>query len=31
MLHAQYTNELRDHFGIVFNELFTITNMPVPT
>ena len=31
MLHEQYTKELRDNFGIVFNELFTITNMPAPT
>ena len=29
MLREQYTKELRDNFGIVFNELFTITNMPI--
>tara|TARA_B110001469_G_scaffold108327_1_gene108911 strand:- start:235 stop:390 length:156 start_codon:yes stop_codon:yes gene_type:complete len=29
MLHEQYTKELHDNFGIAFNELFTITNMPV--
>ena len=31
MLLEQYTKELHDNFGISFNELFTITNMPVPT
>jgi len=28
-LHAAYTEELRAGFGIVFNELFTMTNMPI--
>ena len=28
-LEADYKRELRDHFGIVFNKLFTITNLPV--
>ena len=31
MLLGQYTKELHDNFGISFNELFTITNMPVTT
>ena len=31
MLLGQYTKELHDNFGISFNELFTITNMPVRT
>jgi len=31
MLLGQYTKELHDNFGISFNELFTITNMPVLT
>ena len=31
MLLEQYTKELHDNFGISFNELFTITNMPVLT
>ena len=28
-LQAAYKRELFEHFGIVFNELFTITNMPI--
>jgi radical SAM/Cys-rich protein len=28
-LRAAYKRELFDHFGIVFNELFTLTNMPI--
>ena len=28
-LAADYHRELRQHFGIVFNKLFTITNMPI--
>ena len=28
-LEADYKRELKDHFGIVFNRLFTITNLPV--
>ena len=28
-LEADYKQELREHFGIVFNSLFTITNLPV--
>lgn len=28
-LEADYKRELQTHFGIVFNSLFTITNMPV--
>lgn len=28
-LHADYTRELDDAFGIRFNELFTITNVPI--
>jgi radical SAM/Cys-rich protein len=28
-LEADYKRELRDNFGIVFNRLFTITNMPI--
>ncbi|MBC7880646.1 MAG: arsenosugar biosynthesis radical SAM protein ArsS [Anaerolineae bacterium] len=28
-LEADYKRELFDHFGIVFNHLFTITNMPI--
>ncbi len=28
-LEARYRLELADHFGIVFNRLFTITNMPI--
>jgi radical SAM/Cys-rich protein len=28
-LEADYKRELRDKFGIVFNGLFTITNMPI--
>ena len=28
-LEAHYKRELFDQFGIVFNELFTITNMPI--
>jgi radical SAM/Cys-rich protein len=28
-LRADYQRELHAHFGIVFNELFTITNMPI--
>ncbi len=29
MLRAKYTEELQSSFGIVFNELFTMTNMPI--
>ena len=29
MLHAKYTEELQAKFGVVFNELFTMTNMPI--
>jgi radical SAM/Cys-rich protein len=28
-LEADYKDELKKHFGIVFNRLFTITNLPV--
>jgi radical SAM/Cys-rich protein len=28
-LQADYKRELRDKFGVAFNELFTITNMPI--
>ncbi|MDQ2971592.1 MAG: arsenosugar biosynthesis radical SAM protein ArsS [Pseudomonadota bacterium] len=28
-LEAEYKRELAEHFGIVFNHLFTITNMPI--
>jgi radical SAM/Cys-rich protein len=28
-LEGDYKRELREHFGIVFNRLFTITNMPI--
>ena len=28
-LEADYKRELKEHFGIVFNKLFTITNLPV--
>ncbi|HET8940369.1 MAG TPA: arsenosugar biosynthesis radical SAM (seleno)protein ArsS [Rudaea sp.] len=28
-LEVDYKRELHDHFGIVFNRLFTITNMPI--
>ncbi len=28
-LEADYKRELRDHFGIVFNNLYTITNLPI--
>lgn len=28
-LQADYKRELRDHFGIVFNELFALANMPI--
>lgn len=28
-LEATYRRELQEHFGIVFNSLFTITNMPI--
>ncbi|MGH8156036.1 MAG: arsenosugar biosynthesis radical SAM (seleno)protein ArsS, partial [Rhodanobacteraceae bacterium] len=28
-LEADYRRELGEHFGIVFNRLFTITNMPI--
>ncbi|MGM0564145.1 MAG: arsenosugar biosynthesis radical SAM (seleno)protein ArsS [Pseudomonadota bacterium] len=28
-LEADYKRELREHFGIEFNQLFTITNMPI--
>ena len=29
MLHGAYTEELQSAFGIQFNELFTMTNMPI--
>jgi len=29
VLHAKYTEELQSAFGITFNELFTMTNMPI--
>ncbi len=29
MLEAAYKRELAEHFGIVFNQLFTLANMPV--
>jgi len=28
-LEAEYRSQLREHFGIEFNRLFTITNMPI--
>lgn len=28
-LEAKYTEELKEHFGIVFNNLFCFTNMPI--
>ena len=28
-LEADYKRELKEHFGIVFNKLFTITNLPI--
>jgi len=28
-LQSKYKSELKEHFGIEFNELFTITNMPI--
>jgi radical SAM/Cys-rich protein len=28
-LEADYKRELQDHFGIVFNKLYTITNLPI--
>jgi radical SAM/Cys-rich protein len=28
-LEADYKRELREHFGIVFNNLYTITNLPI--
>jgi len=28
-LQARYKQELFDHFGVMFNHLFTITNMPI--
>jgi radical SAM/Cys-rich protein len=28
-LEADYKRELKKHFGIVFNELYTITNLPI--
>ena len=28
MLRAKYASELHEHFGVSFNELFTMTNMP---
>ena len=28
-LEADYQRELKEHFGIVFNRLYTITNMPI--
>jgi hypothetical protein len=29
VLEADYKHELGDHFGIVFNKLYTITNLPI--
>ena len=29
VLQAAYAEELETHFGVVFNELFTMTNMPI--
>lgn len=28
-LEVDYRNQLREHFGVEFNQLFTITNMPI--
>ena len=28
-LEADYKRELKEHFGIVFNKLYTITNLPI--
>lgn len=28
-LEADYKRELREHFGVVFNQLFTLTNQPI--
>ncbi len=28
-LHADYQREMKQHFGIVFNDLYAITNMPI--
>jgi radical SAM/Cys-rich protein len=28
-LEADYHKELKEHFGIIFNRLYTITNMPI--
>ena len=28
-LEADYKRELKEHFGIVFNQLYTITNLPI--
>mmetsp|Transcript_12419 Transcript_12419/g.36925 ORF Transcript_12419/g.36925 Transcript_12419/m.36925 type:complete len:436 (+) Transcript_12419:183-1490(+) len=28
-LRAKYKEELREHFGVVFSDLFTMTNMPI--
>lgn len=28
-LKADYQREMKEHFGIVFNDLYTITNMPI--
>ena len=28
-MEAEYKRELREHFGIVFNKLYTITNLPI--
>ena len=28
-LEADYKRELKDHFGIVFNKPYTITNLPI--
>ena len=28
-LEADYKHELKEHFGIVFNKLYTITNLPI--
>ena len=29
LLHADYTAQLKDRYGIVFNDLISITNMPI--
>jgi radical SAM/Cys-rich protein len=28
-LHTDYSRHLKDHFGIVFNELYSLANMPI--